>query len=730
MCRRLGFFHLFRMKDSTKGSFYGISLFLMSFFMGLEADQLNAQMLNFQYLELAYRAEKPDAPLETIRIPFGKDTVNNHFQLKHSLDTATNRIRIDLRAFLPLHLERVKLVSSYQSGGEDSRYFCNGFQSWTTSREYQPNERIRKLSPLLKAYSWHAGDYFIEGPKRKKGLLHSWSWTYWRTNNTYYALASLAEVSAYTAFRFNTKEEELSLDKVCQGYRLLADKSFELFDVVYQEVEGYEAYQEFMNEYAALWHQKYGSSFPNAKAAQGWTSWYNYYDKIDEEIIEQNLKAFHDQGIDIDIFQIDDGYQAAIGDWLTPNKKFPSGMAAIADKIHERGYRAGLWLAPFIVGKNSAIYKAHPDWIVRKKNGKPLKIAKNVIWKTTYYALDLSKAEVRRHIKKVVHTILHEWNYDMIKVDFLFALSVQGRKDRTTAQILRDGMQLLREAAGSDKQILGCGLPLAPCFGLVDYCRIGNDAHLGWEFGVLKRLQAHERPSTWSTLTNTIMRAPLAGNFFLNDPDVFILRKKKTKLSPTQKETMFLVNHLFGQVLFNSDYIKNYNPEAKAILASSFPLKNPIIKELQIFDADLYRVQFKIGVRTYIAYINLNKKAQKIQIPAEDQFYFNPKTAEVLNLEQEKGIRLAPFESKCFYLVQDDELEILGGQGHLYSGSEIERLSWNGENQLELYYHPQIIQKKPIYIRLKNEATTSLYINGKAFKVKNFDGFRGILYQP
>lgn len=71
---------------------------------------------------------------------------------------------------------------------------------------------------------------------------------------------------------------------------------------------------------------------------------------------------------DIDIFQIDDGYQSATGDWLTiDNKKFPNGMKSVADKIHSTGMLAGLWLAPFGAEFTSKTATQHHDWLIRKK---------------------------------------------------------------------------------------------------------------------------------------------------------------------------------------------------------------------------------------------------------------------------------------------------------------------------------------------------------------------------
>ena len=43
-----------------------------------------------------------------------------------------------------------------------------------------------------------------------------------------------------------------------------------------------------------------------------------------------------------------------------------------------------------------------------------------------------------------------------------------------------DAMDLIRECC-QDKLVLGCGVPLMPAFGKVDYCRIGADIHLQWK---------------------------------------------------------------------------------------------------------------------------------------------------------------------------------------------------------------------------------------------------------
>ena len=91
---------------------------------------------------------------------------------------------------------------------------------------------------------------------------------------------------------------------------------------------------------------------------------------INEEIILKNLAAFEEKKLEIDIFQIDDGYQKSVGDWLDiQENKFPNGMKHLADKIHEKGTKAGLWLAPLVVEKKSSLFQEKKDWLLKDEKG-------------------------------------------------------------------------------------------------------------------------------------------------------------------------------------------------------------------------------------------------------------------------------------------------------------------------------------------------------------------------
>ena len=432
--------------------------------------------------------------------------------------------------------------------------FLNGYQSWTDSRERGVRGRMHSLDRLPKTlvekYSLDRyGDMRFVSYGRKHGEQHGFTYGYVRRDEDFILFGSLAEESGFTVLRFDTNENTVTLEKDCRGHRFTGD--YTVFDLAV--LTGAE--DAVFDEYFRL------LKIPPAKGRRltGYTSWYNRYEDISEESIAADLKGFAASAKRPDVFQIDDGYENAIGDWLTPNAKFPHGMKQAADAIRAAGMLPGIWLAPFAAEKKSILVKKHPDWLLRDENGEAQPGGCN--W-SGFYGLDIYNEAFRAYLKEVFDTVVREWGYGLLKLDFLYAACLIPRRDRTRAQVMYDGMRLLRSLAG-DALILGCGVPLAPAFGLVDYCRIGCDMSLNWLGDRLMRPLHREVPSTRNTLLNTIYRSHLDGRAFRNDPDVFLLRDDNIKLTRKQREILALVNALFASVRFTSDNVGDYDEDKR-----------------------------------------------------------------------------------------------------------------------------------------------------------------------
>jgi alpha-galactosidase len=60
--------------------------------------------------------------------------------------------------------------------------------------------------------------------------------------------------------------------------------------------------------------------------------------------------------VNIQTVQIDAGYHPHVGDWLEPSEKFPNGIQASVKEILINGYKAGIWIGPYMVGTRSKLY--------------------------------------------------------------------------------------------------------------------------------------------------------------------------------------------------------------------------------------------------------------------------------------------------------------------------------------------------------------------------------------
>ena len=476
--------------------------------------------------------------------------------LRWTVENSDERFSLALHAEAETRLDYVRAVFSYAFDRRDMLYL-NGYQSWTDSREHSVNGRLHDLSlvpaSIVKRYDFNRyGDYDFVKYGRRPGPLHGFSYAYVRRGAAFALFGSLAEESGFTVIRFDTRENTITLEKDCRGHHFTGD--YTVFDLAV--LRGGE--DEVFDRYFAL----LGTPTPRGERIRGYTSWYNLYENISEASVTADLAGFTSGGETPDVFQIDDGYETAVGDWLSVDKtKFPNGLAPLAEKIRAAGMTAGLWLAPFAAEKESALVCAHPDWLLRDENGAPVSGGSN--W-SGFYGLDIYNQDFRAYLKEVFDTVIATWGFGLVKLDFLYAACIVPRADKTRAQVMFDGMRLLRELCG-EAWILGCGVPLAPAFGLVDYCRIGCDVSLTWNDEAYMRLMHRERISTKHSIMNTVYRRQLDGRAFRNDPDVFLLRDDNLKLSAEQKHILATVNGLFGGVQFTSDDVSKYSPENRAI---------------------------------------------------------------------------------------------------------------------------------------------------------------------
>ena len=509
-----------------------------------------------------------------------------HFRIKDSF--LQGRFTADMITKNDIRIKEFKVIFPYYYK-KDSVVFINGYQSWTDSREYFTSEKMSGFSKwkkwvLTKPINAHTGlcrsgdAFFCKYPKGR-GEFFGYSYGYVRNDENIDLFASLSESSGYTIVCFDVKKSSVTAEKDFDGVTFRGNSR--LIDFVH--LNG--GYDEVFDK----WFEMMNIQCRQTEKKCGYTTWYNYYGNVDENIVKRDLKALSTLPEKVDIFQIDDGYQRCIGEWLHHDeKKFPSGMKKLADEIHNNDMLAGLWLAPFAATKNSFIYKEHKDWLVHYDNGKLYPAGAN--W-GGFYAIDFYNQDAAKYIRKVFDTILNDWGYDMVKLDFLYAACIVPMHNKSRGQIMCEAMDFIRDCVG-DKLILGCGVPLMPSFGKVDFCRVGADVALEWKYNPYG---IREDVSTPNTINCSVFRRGLNGRAFMNDPDVFLLRDNNIKMSFEQRKLIAEINSVFGSLLFVSDNVSQYSREQLEVFLDTIHKRDVKILKAGICKNDIIRVEYLLN---------------------------------------------------------------------------------------------------------------------------------------
>ena len=294
------------------------------------------------------------------------------------------------------------------------------------------------------------------------------------------------------------------------------------------------------------------------------------------------------------VVQIDDGWQDGGSfngptrgfDRVKPNGPYAHGMKPVAGKVASLGLTAGIWFLPFARNHQDPESKDRQHWFVKRDNGKPY----DTDWGGT--CLDLTHPEVQAHLTQLVKTI-HSWGYNYFKMDGLWTGTATEQiyvndsyKDdhignnapfhdpaKTNIEAYRDGLKLLREAAGPDVFFSGCNISqnmrsFGGSLGLVDSMRIGPDN--GWEWGGVLTPIDHGSPLYF-----------LNGRVWWNDPDPYYLRA-----NTTLNHARFLSSWvaITGSFALNSDWLPALPADRLDIIKRILPAHGAAARPVDYFD--------------------------------------------------------------------------------------------------------------------------------------------------
>jgi hypothetical protein len=319
------------------------------------------------------------------------------------------------------------------------------------------------------------------------------------------------------------------------------------------------------------------------------------------EVAARELKPFG-----LSFIQIDDKWQDGLQRngparrfyRVKPDGPYPHGIAPVSEKLRKLGLTTGLWFLPFASDWKDPEFKDRQDWFMKRQGGTPFETP----WGNT--SLDLTHPAVRSYLADLAKTI-HSWGVNYFKMDGLWTGTAteqiyvnDGYRDdhmgenapfhdpkKTNVECLRDGLKLLRQAAGPDVFFSGCNLSqnmrsLAGCIGLVDSMRIGPDNGQGWR----DYREEIAKNGSGSIVTGPVRGTRLYfmhGRFWWNDPDPCYVRAS-IPLAQAQLITTWVA--ISGQFNLNSDWIPGLPPERLDLLKRTMPNHGATARPVDYFD--------------------------------------------------------------------------------------------------------------------------------------------------
>ena len=458
--------------------------------------------------------------------------------------------------------------------------FSNGWQSWSFAGELGMSERVRPAI-VIEALNTYV---YRPGPREGKKEILSHFFTRIRIGEQRIVLVSLGPgvaaggariAGAPLAFRVDRKSLATAVEIQARGAsfregEVVATIAFAYLEGFFAERDFFRAHFADPGRFARLAFLGAPGEGEETPVPGGYESWYNHYTEIDEAIIRSDLAAIASNDNLINtyyirrgkptVFQIDDGWESAIGDWSPDAGKFPGGMATLARDIEAEGLIPGLWIAPFIVERGSRAAIEHPDWLLRDARGRPVVAGWNNHWTGDFHAWDLSLPEVGDWLDSIFATIVDDWGYRYLKLDFLYAGLLEGMRQGGGAaweqyeRVVSRLASRAKNAKGLPLAWLGCGAPLESSYAHFPLMRIGADTKEVWDDFQARLVRHQGRPAARINLLHTIGRSILDTAVFVNDPDVVFCRTKGMGYGEKEKELIAVVARIFAsQIMFSDD---------------------------------------------------------------------------------------------------------------------------------------------------------------------------------
>ncbi|HWQ83313.1 MAG TPA: alpha-galactosidase, partial [Anaerolineales bacterium] len=337
------------------------------------------------------------------------------------------KIKLVNQDTVPLTMERIELIADHpaatihlgehrQTPPNDLAFFSNGWQSWSYTGAYAPQDRFHhtRLGFLHQPMVLNAGTPRPGQPGHFASDMFAVLGS--RSTRRAWLAGFLSQLQHFGSLEARLDRSPPALRMWANGdnTRLDPGQSMEtdwacLFPIQLDDPDP-------LGAFAHAVAQTYACTGLQHQAISGWCSWYHYYLKVRPADVLDNIQAASTlrHRLPLELIQLDDGFEYAVGDWLSFSSNFPQGVAPLAAQISAQKFTPGLWLAPFIVDPRSELAHTHPDWLLRGRFNRPVN-AGFTFWGSFATGLDLTHPEAMDYAARVTRTAAREWGYPFLK---------------------------------------------------------------------------------------------------------------------------------------------------------------------------------------------------------------------------------------------------------------------------------------------------------------------------
>lgn len=399
----------------------------------------------------------------------------------------------------------------------------------------------------------------------------------------------------------------------------------------------------------------------------GWSSWNTYRIHIDESLIKKQADAMVDQGLKDAgylFINVDDGFfghRDQEGHLHTHPERFPNGMKVIADYIHAKGLKAGIYSD---AGSNTcgSLWDADPNGLGVGLYG---------------------------HERRDAELYFNQWGFDFIKIDYCGAgqqLDIEERKRYTEI------VQAIRETADRPVSINICrwAYPGTWVKDLSRSWRISQDITPHWE-------------SVKSIIARNLYLSAFAGDGHYNDMDMLEIGRG---LSPNEEEVHFGMWCMMSSPLLigcdlttipEASLALLKNPELIALNQDPLGLQAYVVRREGDAFVLVKDIEEERGVKRAVAFYNPSEESCPVSVSLS-ALELSGKTR-VRDLIQRKDEPVVSDE--LCYVIPPRSVKIISAEAE----SRLEPVRYEAETAFLPLYDD--LGKRPRSIRFKADSTAS-----------------------